>query len=80
MKKDLVLQVIKKALFIWKEAKKPVLETDFDLNFSLRPTKYSPDNGKKLSIRGDLELTLLYVLLFFLGARALCRLLGSIFD
>lgn len=71
---------MKKAGFIWREAKKPVLETDFDLNFSLKPTKYAPDNGKKLSIKGDLELTLLYLLLFIWGAKTLCRVIGWLFD
>ena len=77
MKKDLLIKIIKKAKFIWREAKKPVLHIDTEGDLKLLPCKNCADNeGKpKLSFKIDIELTLVYLLLAFVALRAIIELI-----
>ncbi len=79
MKKDLIVKLIRKAGFVWKEAKKPVLHIDTKGEMTLLPhRKCNEESGKpKLSFRIDLELTLVYVILALI---ALGTLIDLIFD
>lgn len=77
MKKDLLMKIIRKAKFIWSEAKKPVLHIDTKGDLKLLPCKNCVDKeGKpKLSFNIDIELTLVYILLALVALRALIELI-----
>ncbi len=79
MKKDLLVKIIRKARFIWREAKKPVLRIDTEGDLTLLPCKKCGEEaGKpKLSFKIDLELTLVYILLALIAIRAF---IGLLFD
>ncbi len=79
MKKDLLVKIIRKAGFIWKEAKKPVLHIDTKGEMTLLPRKgCDAESGKpKLSFKINLELTLVYIVLALV---ALGAIIDLIFD
>ncbi len=77
MKKDILVKILRKAAFIWREAKKPVLRIDTEGDLKLLPCKKCGDEtGKpKISFKIDLELTLVYILLAFVALRAIFELI-----
>lgn len=79
MKKDLLVKILRKVSFIWKEAKRPVLRIDAEGDMTLLPCKSCTDKeGKpKLSFKLEMEFALVYVVLAFV---TLCAMIKLIFD
>ena len=79
MKKDLFAKILRKAAFIWREAKKPVLRIDTEGDITLLPYKKCKDDDRKpkLSFKLDTEFTLVYILLALIAIRSF---IGLIFD
>ncbi len=79
MKKDFFVVLLRKAGFIWREAKKPMLRIDTKGDITLLPCRNSNDDGNKPKIcfKVKLDLTLVYVLLALVAFRAM---LSFIFD
>lgn len=80
MKNDLILKAIKRAKFIWREAKKPVMRIRSSGKVMLLPEKNESEEGKpKLTYNAELDFTLVYLLLGFMAMGCLLRAVMSLF-
>lgn len=80
MKKDPIVKLIRRAEFVWNQAKKPVLQMKLSGNFALLPSQSSTEDGApKALLKADLSLTLVYLLLGLLALKTVFRIISAIF-